>query len=209
MKDLLIIMYKKGYRIMKKSIFSILFFIVFMLVGCGKDDGKSHLGNTGMPGSDAGNGYNQNISMEILKNAVVDVLGENYWPNMEMDAEMLETVYGIKPEMYDDYFAESPMISVNVDTLIIVKAKEDQIEAVEEALETYRERNINEALQYPQNIGKVQAARIESFDNYVCFVQLGADTREASDAGGDEAVAEQCLEENERALDAIEKALLR
>lgn len=194
---------------MKKKILCILALTVLLLSGCGKDNGWGNLGNTGIPGNTTQSSYNQSIPMENLKDAVVDILGANYWPDMEMDAEMLETVYGIKPETYDDFFAESPMISTNADTLIIIKAKADRIEEVEEALETYRERNINEALQYPQNIGKVQAARIETFDNYVCFVQLGGDTREANDAGGDEAVAKQCLEENERALDAIEKALLK
>ena len=63
-------------------------------------------------------------------------------------------------------------------------------------------------MQYPMNLGKIQASRIESYDNYVCFVQLGADTTAAMDVS-EEAVVDQCLEENERALDAIEKALLK
>ena len=127
---------------------------------------------------------------------------------MEIDAVTLEQNYGIKPDMYEDYFAECPMINVNVDTLIIVKAKEGQIETVKEVMETYREKNISENMQYPMNLGKVQASRIEVYDNYVCFIQLGADTTAAMDVG-EEAVIDQCLEENERALDAIEKALLK
>lgn len=193
---------------MKKIIFSLVILSVLLLGGCGKDNGGVNLGNTGRPGSETESGYNQNVKMEDLKAAVVEVLGENYWPDMEMDADMLETVYGIKPEMYEEYFAETPMISANVDTLIIVKAKTDQINAVEEALKAYYDTNVNESLQYPQNIGKVQSARVEAFGNYVCFVQLGGDTMDAEDRG-DEAVAEQCTEENERALDAIEKALLK
>lgn len=193
---------------MKRIIFGFVILSVLLLGGCGKDNGGGNLGNTGRPGSEAESGYNQNVKMEELRAAVVEVLGENYWPDMEMDAEMLETVYGIKPEMYEEYFAETPMISTNVDTLIIVKAKENQINTVEEALKAYYDKNVNDSLQYPQNIGKVQAARVESFGNYVCFVQLGGDTMDAEDRG-DEAVAEQCTEENEKALDAIEKALLK
>lgn len=186
------------------------FAIVMAAGGCGKNEnsGNNHLGNTGMPGSEAEGGYNQNISMSDLKDAVVGVLGENYWPNMAIDAASLEEIYGIKPEMYEDYFAECPMISVNVDTLIIVKAKEGQAQTVKNILEEYREKNISENMQYPMNLGKVQASRIEVFDNYVCFVQLGADTMAAMEVS-DEAVVDQCLEENERALDAIEKALLK
>ena len=197
---------------MKKKIICLVLSVVIVMAacGCGKnnENGNNHLGETGIPGNESMGGYNQDISVQELKNEVVDVLGENYWPNMEIDAVTLEQNYGIKPDMYDEYIAECPMINVNVDTLIIVKAKADKKEAVREALENYREKNITESMQYPMNLGKVQAARIEEYDNYVCFVQLGADTTAAMDEG-EEAVVNQCLEENERALDAIEKALLK
>lgn len=203
----------------KKVIFMLIVSLV-LLSGCGKEDvpqtqpetqpqtGDSQFGNTGMPGSEAEGGYTQEANMEGLRDAVVEVLGESYWPNMAIPEDMLEEIYGIKADMYEDYLAECPMINVNVDTLIIVKAKEDRLEDVENALEEYREKSINESMQYPQNLGKIQASRIESFGNYVCFVQLGADTTAASDVS-EEAVIDQCLEENERAIDAIEKALLK
>ena len=186
--------------------------VVMSAVGCGSksnsNNGNNHLGNTGMPGSEAEGGYSQDITMQEIKDAVVEILAENYWPDTAIDATSLEEIYGITPDMYEDYLAECPMISVNVDTLIIVKAKKGQEEAVINALETYREKNISENMQYPMNLGKVQASRIEAYDNYVCFVQLGADTTAAMDVS-EEAVVDQCLEENERALDAIEKALLK
>lgn len=199
---------------MKKVIACLLMVIVVSIGtgGCGKDNNtnkeNNHLGNTGMPGSEAEGGYNQDISVQEIKDAVVDVLGENYWPNMAIDATSLEEIYGIKPDMYEEYIAECPMINVNVDTLIIIKAKEGQEETIINTLEEYRERNISDNMQYPMNLGKVQASRIEAYDNYVCFVQLGADTTAAMDVS-EEAVVDQCLEENERALDAIEKALLK
>lgn len=145
--------------------------------------------------------------LQHLKDAVVEVLGENYWPNMEMTAEMLEESLGISPDMYDAFFAEMPMISTHVDTLIIIQAKEGQVEAVEEALNTYRENQINNSVQYPMNVGKVQASRIEVTGNYVIFAQLGADVTAVSESG-DEAVIEKCLEDNEKAIDAIEKAIV-
>ena len=69
--------------------------------------------------------------MEDLKSAVVEALGENYWPNMPLDAEILEATFGVTSEMYDDFMGEMPMISNNVDTLLIIKAKEGQVDAVE------------------------------------------------------------------------------
>lgn len=139
--------------------------------------------------------------MESLKQAVVEALGaDNYWPDMPMDAEMVETFYGITPDMYEDYMAESPMISANVDTLIIVKAKEGKADAVEEALNVYREANVNDTMQYPQNLGKIQASQVERIDNYVIFVQLGGFAIEEEK---EEDVIAKCQEANKLAIDTI------
>lgn len=147
-----------------------------------------------------------NSNLQSLRTAVVDVLGENYWPNMTVDSEELAEVYGITEDMYDDYLAEVPVISTNVDTLIIVKAKEGKAGAVEETLNAYRDNMVNSTSEYPMNSGKLQASRIETFQDYVCFVQLGADVVDAMDQGED-AVINQCQEENEKALEAIRIAL--
>lgn len=140
--------------------------------------------------------------MESIKTAVVETLGENYWPNTPISADILEGTYGITSDMYDDYLAEMPMISVNVDTLLIIKAKDGMVESVEEALNAYREAIVSDTMQYPMNVGKIQASRIETIGNYVCFVQLGADTMTASESG-DEAVVAQCQEANELAIEVI------
>ena len=142
--------------------------------------------------------------MQGIKTAITDSLGENYWPDMPLDATMLQDMLGIAPDMYEDYLAEMPMISTNVDTLVIVKAKEGQADAVEEALTAYRDSKVNDTMQYPMNVGKIQASKVEKFGNYVCFVQLGADTMSAAEQG-DEAVITQCQEVNEQVLEIIGK----
>ena len=152
--------------------------------------------------------YGVGVTLDEVKAAVTDALGENYWPNAEIPEEMLSTLYGITEDMYEEYLGESPMISMNVDTMLIVKAKEDKVAAVEEALTAYRETLINDSLQYPMNVGKVQASRIATFGQYVCFVQLGADTMEASE-NGDEAVIEKCQQDNELVLEIIENTLAK
>ncbi len=141
--------------------------------------------------------------MEGIKAAVVAAVGvDNYYPNMPVDPASLEMLYGLTSDMYDDYLAEMPMISTNVDTLLIVKAKDDKVEAVQEVLNAYRETVVNDTFQYPMNVGKIQASRIETFGNYVCFVQLGGDVMTAAESG-DEAVIEQCQQANELALEVI------
>lgn len=161
------------------------------------DNGTNGTGNNGAEGT-----------LQELRTAVTDVLGENYWPNTVIEAEVLADQYGITEEMYDEFFGEMPMISVNVDTLLIIKAKEGQEQAVEDALNAYREAQINDAMQYPMNVGKVQASRIEAIGSYICFVQLGADVTEEMDQGED-AVITKCQEANEAALDAIRSRLLQ
>ena len=156
---------------------------------------------TGAPdGHDYSTGWTE--EMNAIKTAITDKIGENYWPTMALDPEMLESAFGVTPDMYDDYLAEMPMISTNVDTLVIVKAKEGQADAVEEVLTAYRDTLVNDTMQYPMNIGKIQASRVEKIGNYVCFVQLGGDTMGAAEKG-DEAVITQCQEANEMVIEII------
>ncbi len=147
------------------------------------------------------NGWSE--EMTALRQTVVDAVGEdNYWPDSQIPPEMLEQTFGISRDMYDDYMGEMPMISVNVDTLLIIKAKDDKVEAVEKALNDYRDAQVNNTMQYPMNVGKIQASRIQRYGNYVCFVQLGADTG-AAEEDGDEAVIKACQEQNELVLEVI------
>lgn len=140
--------------------------------------------------------------MQQIKDAVVEVLGDDYWPDTAMPPEMLEGNFGISSDMYDDYLAESPMISANVDTLLIIKAKDDKVEDVENALNDYRDALVNDTMQYPMNLGKIQASRIERYGNYVCFVQLGAEAGTIEDQSED-VVINECREINELVLAVI------
>lgn len=174
----------------------------------GGNDAADNTENNG--GTDAGAEGSGTWSKEMsaIRQAVVDALGENYWPTEAMTPEMLEGSFGITSDMYQDYLAEVPMISVNVDTLLIIKAKSDKVDEVEEALNAYRDSLVNDTMQYPMNLGKIQASRIEKIGDYVCFVQLGADTQAA--AGDDEeAVIAYCQEQNELVIEIISKNIER
>jgi len=143
--------------------------------------------------------------MKGIRQAVVDALGENYWPQMAMPAEYLEG-FGLTSDMYEEFFGEMPLISTNVDTLIIIKAKEGQVAAVEEVLNAYRDNLVNDTMQYPMNVGKIQASEVKTFGNFVCFVQLGADVMDAAEKG-DEEVIIHCQEQNAIAIEALENAI--
>lgn len=163
-----------------------------------------------VPGvSDAGgSNYAEGWSdeMEAMKTAVTDLLGDNYFPNMALEPDMLEALVGITPDMYDDYFAEIPMISTNVDTLIVVKAAEGQGDAVEETLKAYRDGQVGATMQYPQNVGKIQASKVERSGDYVIFALLGGDIMDLLDEG-DAAVITYCQEINDDVIQTITEVL--
>lgn len=149
---------------------------------------------------------NAGTPLQNAKKAVTDALGDDYWPDSEIPEEMLNETYGVSADLYDAYLGECPMISVNVDTLLIIHAKDGKVEDVENALNAYRDSLVNDTMQYPMNLGKIQASRVERIGDYVCFVQLGADTSSVEEQG-DEAVITCCQEQNELALEAIRQTL--
>ncbi|MCI9319820.1 MAG: DUF4358 domain-containing protein [Lachnospiraceae bacterium] len=155
-----------------------------------------------------GNGHNYEEGwteeMEGIKTAIVNELGENYFPDMALLPDMLEASFGITADMYDDYLAEMPMISANVDTMLIIRAKDDKVEEVENALNAYREAQVGNTMQYPKNIGIIQASRVDRIGNYVCYLQLGGNTMDVMDQG-DDAVILHCQELNESVLEIIKQ----
>ena len=218
------ILQKERKITMKKNkiltVCSLLAVSVVLLTACGKKNngntGENTESTTPQTSSQAGNNTGntlaestepaQESSLMYLRDAVAEALGEDYWPDSVMEPEYVQDLYGLKPDMYEDIFVETPMIGTNVDTLIIVQAKKDRVEDVEKALNTYREGEINNTMQYPMNIGKVQASRIETIDNYVLFIQLGGSSVDAEEEG-EEKVMELSREQNEKALEAIRQAL--
>ncbi|MBD5523826.1 MAG: DUF4358 domain-containing protein [Lachnospiraceae bacterium] len=147
------------------------------------------------------------VTLTQLKDSVKELMGDQYWPEVDLTKEELEKNIGITEDMYVDFLAEKQVMDSHIDTMIIIHAKETEVGAVEAALERYREKIIEENNNYPQNLCKAQASRMETIENYVCFVQLGADTTIVADKGEDEIIA-YCQEENERALYVLEKEIL-
>lgn len=174
---------------------------VFMgLSGCGLNSGE------------ADSPYRSDVPVKKLLEEVAEELEEDYWPDMDIPADMLEETYGIRQELYEEAAAQMPMISANVDTLIIIKANSESVKEVEDALLAYQKYAREDAMQYPANIGKIQASQVKSFGRYVCFVQLGGDTshleRDAA-RDGDAAVMKHCEQINGKALAGIEDTLTK
>ncbi len=142
--------------------------------------------------------------MTQIRDAVVDELGDRYWPNTPMDASYLASYYGVGAELYDDFMGEMPMISTNVDTLLIIKAKSDKVEEVEKLLLDCYDHQVNDSIQYPMNLEKVQAARVQRIGDYVCYVQLGGP---AIDEENMDDRIRLCQEQNDHVIEIISQRL--
>lgn len=166
-------------------------------------DGEDEAVNTLQVGSK----YRIVTPMLELKEAVVEILGDDYWPDALLSEEELAERTGISENMYDSFMAEYQHSGAGIDMMIIIEAKEDSLSEIEQYLNEYRELLLKIYEQQSQNRSKVFASRIETIHNYVCYVQLGADITDL-ETQGEEKMVERCQQDNERALDMIEKMIL-
>lgn len=143
------------------------------------------------------------MSLDDVLNKVKEAYGEDYIPSTAMDEQMLNDIIGLSPELYESYVAEMPMISTFVETFIGVKAKEGQGDGVEKALTEYRDRLVNDTMQYPMNVSKIQASQVVRHGDYVFFVMLGGPDDAALEQG-DEAALKSAEENNKIAIDVID-----
>lgn len=203
---------------MKKIVWLYIGMLMLGLSACGKgNEGQGQKAavesGTGAEGTDMTSGIETTVgtgsvggesnNISALKSMIIDTIGEqNYYPDMAVEAEQLEEIFGITSEMYRDFLGEVCQDGTNVDTLLIIEAKDDKVEAVQEAMFAYRDAKEKATLEDSRNIGKVRASRIETNGNYVSFVQLGGDVTAALTSGED-AVIEQCLQINELVLEVI------
>lgn len=112
-------------------------------------------------------------SISDVHNIIKNTYGENYYPNVEVPKEALTDLYGLNVDDIEEYIAEQPMISANIDTFIAIKAKEGKGESVAAALSSYKENLVN-GMMYPSNMPKAQAAQVVRHGDYVFLVMLGA-----------------------------------
>lgn len=114
------------------------------------------------------------VDLKEIHKAVKDQLGDDYTSDRGLEAEELEGIVGVPVADIETYIAEAPMISVGVDTFIAIKAKEGKADEIEAGLEKHRKFLVEDSMQYPMNIAKVNASKVIRHGDYVFFVMLGA-----------------------------------
>lgn len=146
------------------------------------------------------------VALSTVLDAVKNAYGENYLPSMDLTAEDLKTRFGLNADDYTEAIGQVAMMSTQVDTFVAVHAKEGKAENVVSALNAYRDDLVNNSMQYPMNIPKVNASKVYQKGDYVFFIMLGAFAPD--DLMADDPAAVTFHEEqNQIAIDAIDKTL--
>lgn len=156
--------------------------------------------------SSNGSSASADVSLNTILDAVKNAYGESYLPSMDLTAEDLDARYGLKADDYDEALGQVAMISTQVDTFVAVKAKEGKADAVVSALNAYRDDLVNNSMQYPMNVPKVNASQVYQKGNYVFFIMLGDFAPEDMLAEDPETVTFY-EEQNQIAVKAIDEAL--
>ena len=122
---------------------------------------------------------------------------------MQMDADMIAAKFGIEADSYTDIYAESPMIGAHPDTLLIVKPAEGKLDEVKGKLDAYREQLVNDTMQYPMNIPKINASQVVVKGGYAAFILLGVINENGNTS--DEEMEKFAKEQEQIGLDAFDK----
>lgn len=148
-------------------------------------------------------------SASKLAAAVKKAYGENYWPNYRLDKNEIKERYGVDSSLYASAYAEVPMISAQVDELVIFKAKNaDSKKKILSAVKKYQKDLKEDTMQYPMNLLKIQGSRVYTNGKYVCFFMLGGSiSKDLEEDGTDEEMIKAYQQMNKIAVNAVKKKL--
>lgn len=145
-------------------------------------------------------------SIKKIYNAIKEAYGENYVADMSLTEEEINQRYGLSSQWYTAAISDMPMISVNIDTLVIVKAKNAKTKKkIKKKLQEYQDVQINGTMQYPMNLLKAQASRIYTKGDYVFFFMLGFIENDLEETGTEEDQIAAYKEQNQIAVDAVKE----
>lgn len=124
-------------------------------------------------------------SISEVHKLIKDAYGSDYIANSALSKDMLGSLMGVNTVEVAQFIAEQPMISANIDTFVAIKAVGGKGASVAAALSSYKTYLTSpDAMMYPSNIPKAQAAQVVRHGDYVFFVMIGArnDNEDADDA---------------------------
>lgn len=139
-----------------------------------------------------------------IHNAIVEAYGEDYVANMALTNEEINERYGLSSKWYKAAMSDIPMISAQIDTLVIVKSRNAKTKKkIKKQLQEYQRIQIEETLQYPINLLKAQASKVYTRGDYVFFFMLGFIDNALEETGTEEEQIQAFEEKNQIAIDAV------
>lgn len=113
------------------------------------------------------------VNLDKIHKDIKKELGKAYTPDMKLEKTNLSELININEMDIEEFIAEISMNNVYVDTFIAIKAADGKAEIIEEALIEYTETILENSMQYPINIAKVNASEVLREGDYIFFLMLG------------------------------------
>lgn len=145
----------------------------------------------------------EDITVEDILLAIETAYGDEYPANSEIPPEVLETEFGLTPDLYENAKGEMPMISVHNDRVVVVEAVPGKGDDVEQALLDARQRKIEDTLQYPVNIPKTNASKVVRNGDFVAFLLIGVASDEVVDDIESDEAKQYAEEQVQKAVNAF------
>lgn len=148
-------------------------------------------------------------SASKLASAVKKAYGDSYLPNYKLDKDEIKSKYGVDSSLYASAYAEVPMISAQVDQLVIFKAKNaSSKKKILTAVKKYQKDLKADTMQYPMNVLKIQGSKVYANGNYVCFFMLGGSVSKSIEESGSEAEVIKAHQQlNKKAVNTVKNKL--
>lgn len=141
-------------------------------------------------------------TLSKVYNAVKKAYGKDYLPDVRLKKNQIKEIFGVSDSWYSGVIAETRMINIQAEDIVIVKAKNANAKKkIKNALNSYRKNQIEQERNYV-NYEKRLASRVYVKGNYVCYICLG--TVDKTDKSEEELV-EAYKKEVAKAVDAINK----
>lgn len=181
--------------------------LALTLVACGSNTDNSGASQTPPATTAPTEAPAKEVNIADIVSKLQAELGEAYTMNMELKSEEIDAKFGLQADWYEEAYAALPMIGTHADVLAIVKAKTENVDEVKAALEAYKQARIDDQMQYPMNLIKVQATRVEVYGDYVVLCLTGFISNEVEETGDDDKILAAYKQENDKTVAIIESFL--
>ena len=117
----------------------------------------------------------QDVIMELEENLGITM------PE-KLDQQSLQEVFGLNPDVIEEYYGEYSAVNTSADHIIGVKVKDGKVDEVKSALESHKQEIVDNFEEYlPDQYDKAQAGKIIQKGNYL-FLVIAGDSEKGYDS---------------------------